>query len=195
MPGGGGGGGRPPVVHAPAAPAAAPSANLAVDDLPWAAPPHAEPPVMAPPPPVLPQSFPEVVALLKERRESVLAGYLEASVHLVRFDAAATPPRFEFRPQPGVPADLAQRIGKFLLDATETRWMVTVNTTEPGEPTLREQTRGTVSADPLVQALLRAFPDAHIGMVRPKKKQEAEVDETAPVLEDSLIDTSGDDDA
>lgn len=188
----GGGGGRPPVVHAPAAPAGAPTASLAaVQDVPWAQP---DAPPQAPPPPKLPQSFLEVVTLLKDRRENVLAGYLEASVHLVRFDAAAAPPRMEIRPQQGVPVDLAQRIAKFLLDATQTRWMVTVNTTEQGEPTLREQTRGTVSADPLVQALLRAFPDARVGMVRPRKKQESEADEAAVVLEDA-IPLPGEDDA
>ena len=196
---GGGGGGRPPVVHAPSAPAAAPTASLAVqhdpDPDPYAAPVgHLEPPPPAPP---LPQSFLEVVTLLKDRRESVLAGYLEASVHLVRYDAAATPPRLEFRPQQGVPPDLAQRIAKFLLDHTGSRWMVTVNLTEQGEPTLNEQTRGTVSAAPLVQALLRAFPEARIGMVRPKKKTEAEADDDAPARAAAPPDMmmSGDDDA
>ncbi|EKV32522.1 DNA polymerase III subunits gamma and tau [Caenispirillum salinarum AK4] len=212
--------GRPQTVHAPQAPSGAPTASLAaarqpeLDYDPYAgaqyepvyepdfdpAPAPAAPPEQAEAPrgpafaPV-PRDFPGVVKLFKDNRESVIAGYLEASVHLVRYEPDAAPPRLEFRTQAGVPVDFAQRVGKKLRDYTDARWMVTVNTTEQGEPTLKDQTRATVAAHPLIEAALRGLPGTKIDLIRPAKRAVEEAPAPAPDAEDASTDNPGDDDA
>jgi DNA polymerase-3 subunit gamma/tau len=115
-----------------------------------------------------PQSFLEVVELFDRQREAVLRAHLYAHVHLVHFE----PGRIEFRPATGAPRDLANRLGKLLGDWTGVRWVVSVSGDE-GAPTLREQTearalslRNEAAHDPLVRAVLEAFPGARIEAVR-----------------------------
>ena len=124
------------------------------------------PPVAALEP--MPQSFAEVVALFDKRREAVLRSHLAAHVHLVHFE----PGRIEFRPAPGAPRDLANRLGQLLSEWTGTRWLIAVSEAE-GEPTLRQrqeqreaELRNGVAAHPLVQAVLETFPGATIAAVR-----------------------------
>ncbi len=111
-----------------------------------------------------PASFPEVVALVRARKESILANHLDDDVHLVRFEAG----HIELRPSERAPRNLAGRLGDFLQDATGVRWIVSVSQA-PGEPPLREQarTRETALRDaalahPLVQAAMQAFPGAKL---------------------------------
>jgi DNA polymerase-3 subunit gamma/tau len=124
-------------------------------------------PVAAPVPMPQPSSYREIVALASGRKPSLHA-HLRLNVHPVRI----SPGRIEIRPRPEAPRDLAQQITAFLLEATGTRWTVTL-VNEGGEPTLAEQGR-TAEADrlilaqshPLVQAVLTAFPGARIEAVR-----------------------------
>ena len=116
----------------------------------------------------MPQSFAEVVALFDKRREAVLRSHLSSQLHLVHFE----PGRIEFRPAPGAPRDLANRLGQLLSEWTGTRWLVAVSEAE-GEPTLREQgerrerdLRNEVAEHPLVQAVLETFPGATIAAIR-----------------------------
>jgi DNA polymerase III subunit gamma/tau len=116
----------------------------------------------------MPQSFAEVVALFDKRREAVLRSHLLSQLHLVHFE----PGRIEFRPAPGAPRDLANRLGRLLGEWTGTRWMIAVSEAE-GEPTLREQgerrereLRNEVAEHPLVQAVLETFPGATIAAIR-----------------------------
>jgi DNA polymerase-3 subunit gamma/tau len=116
----------------------------------------------------MPQSFAEVIALFDKRREAVLRSHLLSHLHLVHFE----PGRIEFRPAPGAPRDLANRLGQLLSEWTGTRWLVAISEAE-GEPTLREQgerrerdLRNEVAGHPLVQAVLETFPGATIAAIR-----------------------------
>jgi DNA polymerase-3 subunit gamma/tau len=114
------------------------------------------------------ESFAAVVDLAREEREAILYGHLIADVHLVRF----APPQIEIRMGEGASADLVRRLREFLGRQTGQPWLVTVSH-EPGEPTLLDQRRRLeaerrleVAADPLVKAVLAAFPGARLGEVR-----------------------------
>ena len=67
--------------------------------------------------------------------------------------------------------DLAQRLTKMLNDHTSSRWVVSISR-EPGALTLTQQQEAAIAAekaeaaqDPLVQAVLEAFPGAEISSV------------------------------
>jgi DNA polymerase-3 subunit gamma/tau len=125
---------------------------------------QAEPAALAP----NPESFAAIVTLLGERREAILQAHLKNNVHLVRFE----PGRIEFRPDEHAPRNLANRLGALLSEWTDRRWVVAISS-EPGEPTLAQQEsaadqreRAKVTAHPLVQAALAAFPGATIEAIR-----------------------------
>ena len=108
------------------------------------------------------ESFEAVVALVRARRETILANHLERDLHLVRFESG----RIEFRPAEGAPRNLAGQLGALLQDATGARWMVSVSG-EPGADSLATQKiQRKAELDqaalrhPLVQAALEAFPGA-----------------------------------
>ena len=117
----------------------------------------------------MPANFAEVVDLARRGKEGILAGHLAGDIHLVKFE----PGRIEFRPGERAPRDLAGRLGDFLLAATGERWLVSVSG-DGGDPTLRQQTTAAEAAyreqalqEPLVQAVLEAFPGARIVGVTP----------------------------
>ncbi len=125
-------------------------------------------PLAAAPQGLPPASFPEVVALVRARKETILANHLEQDVHLVRFE----PGRIEFRPSDQAPRNLAGQLGGFLQALTGTRWMVSVSQ-EQGAPSLAEQAaareagrREAALGHPLVQAAMAAFPGAELVEVR-----------------------------
>ena len=127
-------------------------------------------PAPAAPAPASPASFPEVVALARERGAQRLANHLMGDVHLVRFEAG----RIELRLGEHAPAMLAGQLGEFLQQATNTRWMVTVSS-EAGAPSLRDQARADEAAlraaalgHPLVRAVLETFPEARLVARRDK---------------------------
>ena len=112
----------------------------------------------------MPESFPEVVELVRARRETILANHLANDVHLVRFE----PGRIELRPAARAPAMLAGQLGEFLHKATGERWMVTVSK-EAGDAPLGEQARAREARlreaaleHPLVKAAMDAFPGAKL---------------------------------
>ena len=112
------------------------------------------------------------VAMLAASTEPLLHGNLLHAVHLVRF--APNPDGsglIELRPQPSAPRELAAQLAALLLRATGARWTVALSRAE-GEPTLDEQGRAAGAArkteaalNPLVQAIMDAFPGAIIGPV------------------------------
>ncbi|TWB75011.1 DNA polymerase-3 subunit gamma/tau [Nitrospirillum amazonense] len=136
-----------------------------------AAPVVAPTPVMEPVPdlpPADPKSFREVAELFGARREGMLQGNLLSMVHLVKFE----PGLIELRPTAMAVPNLAGRVGQLLTEWTGRRWIVTVSSA-PGEPTLSDQdraaenrTREQAAANPLVQALMAAFPGARMAAVR-----------------------------
>jgi DNA polymerase-3 subunit gamma/tau len=98
----------------------------------------------------------------------MLKTQLEDFVHLVRFE----PPRIEFRPADGAPADLAGRLQAALQKWTGERWTLSVVRAD-GAPTLSAERarkeralRADVARDPLVAAALKAFPGAEITRIR-----------------------------
>ena len=107
------------------------------------------------------KSLADVVELCNTHREAMLSGQLTHAVHLVRFEAG----RIEFRPNEGTPQDLAGKLGAFLRQITNDRWVVSISN-EQGEPTLHEQTVATAYADPFVKSILDSFPGAVVERVR-----------------------------
>ncbi|AVM76130.1 DNA polymerase III subunit gamma/tau [Magnetospirillum gryphiswaldense] len=132
--------------------------------------------------PAMPASFAEVVALFSEKREGVLAVHLRNQVNPVKFEAG----RIEFRPHKSAPQDLAPRVSRLLSEWTGRRWTVTVNLTDPADPTLSEQEalaehkrREDAANHPLVRAVLDAFPGAAIEIVRDLVEAEPEESDLA----------------
>jgi DNA polymerase-3 subunit gamma/tau len=120
--------------------------------------------------PSLPQptSFLQVVELFEKSHEALLRAHLFAHVHLVRFEIGL----IELRPDEAAPRDLPNKLGSLLSQWTGQRWVVSVSS-EPGEPTLKEQAearaqsmKSEAARDPLVRAVLEAFPGARIESVR-----------------------------
>ncbi|MFO1156779.1 MAG: DNA polymerase III subunit gamma/tau [Rhodospirillales bacterium] len=115
-----------------------------------------------------PRSFAEVVELARRQHEGLLCGDLESAVHLVRFE----PGQIELRLAENAPADLPQRLSRWLLAATGRHWMVGVSR-DGGGPTLLQQRESAQRArldeaaqHPLVRSILQAFPGAVLDRVR-----------------------------
>jgi DNA polymerase-3 subunit gamma/tau len=125
------------------------------------------------------ESFEQAAALFVEKREMVLYAHLRAHVHPVHFE----PGRIEIRTTPQAPANLANRMGELLGRWTGRRWLVTVSQ-ENGEPTLEERekaetarVRAHIAADPLVRAVLEAFPGASLERIRERSRPDESHDE------------------
>ena len=134
-----------------------------------------------------PQTFLSVVELAENVGEMILHANLISNVHLVSFQ----PGKIEYHPADHALPDLAQRLTKMLNDHTARRWVVTVSR-EPGQATLQQQAEAEVAAekavaarDPLVQAVMDAFPGAEITSV---KDLSAEVPPLRRPLEDDELD-------
>lgn len=132
--------------------------------------------------PPMPAGFAEVAKLFSDKREGILAVALRTQCNLVRFE----PGRIELRPHPSAPHDLAPKVARLLGEWTGRRWTVTVNLTDGTEPTLAEQDliaenlrRQDAANHPLVQAIMAAFPDAAIEVVRDIAPEEPEDGELA----------------
>ena len=128
------------------------------------------PPIRARPEPSgkpTPETFEDVVALLRSLKEVRLLHALRSDVRPVRCQLG----QLEFNPSPAAPSDLAGRLSKILEEATGRRWMVSVSS-EPGEPTLAEREAEAERAayeraqnHPLVQTALETFPGAKLRRV------------------------------
>jgi DNA polymerase-3 subunit gamma/tau len=116
----------------------------------------------------VPATFEGVVELIRARRDIALLMAVEQGLRLVRY----APGRIEFAPAEGAPPDLAARLAQRLQAWTGVRWGVSV-VADGGAPTLAEARASAESAardaaarNPLVQAVLAAFPGARIAAVR-----------------------------
>lgn len=142
-----------------------------------------------------PQGWRDLVALVRARREGMLANHLERDVHLVRFEEG----RVELRPRDEAPRNLAGQLGRLLEDWTGERWVVSVSS-EAGEATLHEQRqaeraqqREAALRDPLVQAVLETFPDAELTALRDAAPGDDTMDaDTQGTPGDAPGDTPGD---
>ncbi len=144
-------------VSGTAAPAAAPASKPALV------------PASTPDEPRRLQSFADVVALAGEQRELLLQGHLRGSVRLVKFESG----HIALALEPHAPADLPQRLSRFLNNMTQRTWMVTLSS-EGGEPSLHQQAQAADAAlrqqvlrHPTIAAVMTAFPGAAIVSITP----------------------------
>ncbi len=181
--GGGGGTLHAPMMRAPSGPARGPSMQAS------AAPALAEAPL------TVYATFDQVVALIRDKRDIKLLTEVETALRLARY----SPGRIEFEPAPGASRDLASRLGQRLQGWTGALWAVSVVSTG-GAPTIaeaRDVETNTAKAEalqnPLVQAVMLAFPGARITEIRTPEAMEAqaaaqalpEVDDEWDPFEDS----------
>ena len=132
-------------------------------------------------------TFEQVVALIRDKRDIKLLTEVETSLRLVRY----SPGRIEFEPSPTAAPDFASRLGQRLQGWTGARWAVSV-VSSGGAPTtaeLRDQDHLAAQAEalenPLVQAVLLAFPGARITEIRdPETLQAAAAASALPEVED-----------
>ncbi len=115
-----------------------------------------------------PQSFDEVVALIKTRRDIALGLDVERYMRPISYRPGA----ITFEPAPGAPANLAGRLVARLKEWTGQPWLVAAEggggAESAWEKEKREQreTRAQIEADPFVRQLLDAFPGAEIVGIR-----------------------------
>jgi DNA polymerase III subunit gamma/tau len=132
-------------------------------------------------------SFDAVVALIRDKRDMKLLTDVEGGLRLVSY----APGRIEFEPGPGAARDLAARLGQRLQGWTGARWGVSV-VSAGGAPTIAEAKAATLDTaraeaaeNPLVQAVLAAFPGAKITDIRTPEVLEARAAADAlPEVED-----------
>lgn len=137
-------------------------------------------------------SFDDLLKLLEDRREGRLLKHLVHDVHLVRFEAG----RIDLRPTGAAPKDITNRLAGLLHRWFDARWVVSISS-EKGQPTVAEVRQAAEQArfdaagqDPLVQAVMHAFPGAKIKkVVAPEVPEAAAGDNPA---EDGVIDPSED---
>lgn len=126
-------------------------------------------------------SFPQVVELIRSNRDVKLLIEVETTLRLVRY----APGRIEFQPTPEAPSDLAARLSGRLQGWTGVRWGVSV-VSDGGGRTIAEERDAEQEAlrqearnNPLVQAVLEAFPGARVAEVRTAETAVAEAAEAA----------------
>lgn len=126
-------------------------------------------------------TFESVIELIRQKRDMLLLNEVETGLRLARY----APGRIEFEPAPGAKPDLAARLGQRLQGWTGARWGVSV-VASGGAPSIAEardnalsEVRAQAAGNPLVQAILTAFPGARISEVRSPEALTAEAAETA----------------
>jgi DNA polymerase-3 subunit gamma/tau len=132
-------------------------------------------------------TFEQVVALIRDKRDIKLLTEVETSLRLARY----SPGRIEFEPSPTAAPDFASRLCQRLQGWTGARWAVSV-VSSGGAPTiaeLRDQDKLAAQTEalenPLVQAVLLAFPGAKITEIRdPETLQAAAAASALPEVED-----------
>ena len=128
-----------------------------------------------------------MVELIREKRDMKLLYEVESGVRLARY----SPGRIEFEPTADAARDLAARLGQRLQGWTGARWGVSV-VSSGGAATIAEErdaednaTRAEAMANPLVQAVLLAFPGAKIGEIRtPETMAAVALAEALPEVDD-----------
>lgn len=116
-----------------------------------------------------PQTYAELVALAREKRDLIVHHALESDMRPVNFTQGRVEVSLTETANPSIIATLSARLKTW----TGRTWMVTVSNTEIAEPTLREKRDAerqdrfdAAHEDPLVQAVLETFPGARIVDVR-----------------------------
>ncbi len=118
--------------------------------------------------PDLPASFPQMLDLIRARRDVQLLMEVETTLRLVRY----VPGRIEFEPTGSARPDLAARLSARLQGWTGHRWGVSVTGSGGGATVAEDRDRAEGEArsgamgNPLVQAVMAAFPEARIADIR-----------------------------
>jgi DNA polymerase-3 subunit gamma/tau len=106
----------------------------------------------------------DVVTLLEQQREIILASHVYQFAHLVKFQEG----HIELRVEPDAHPKLAQEVGRILSTLTSQRWMVSVSGAT-GAPTLSQQEKVSYEArlvearkNPVVAEVLQLFPGAKL---------------------------------
>ena len=135
-------------------------------------------------------SFDAIVELIRSKRDMVLLHEVETSLRLARY----SPGRIEFEPAPGAKPDLAARLGQRLQGWTGARWGVSV-VSSGGGPTIADTRNAELVAakaeaaeNPLVRAILTAFPGARVTEVRQPEALVAQAAEAALPLAEPEVD-------
>jgi DNA polymerase-3 subunit gamma/tau len=133
------------------------------------------------------QTFADVVALIRARRDIALLVEVESHLRLARY----APGRIEFEPTDAAPPDLAARLAQRLQLWTGVRWGVAI-VGSGGAPTIAEvraERKGTLHAQalahPMVQAMLAAFPGAEVREVRAPDLADPTTGPLAPAAEEA----------
>jgi DNA polymerase III subunit gamma/tau len=132
-------------------------------------------------------SFDAVVDLIRDKRDMRLLVEVETTLRLARY----APGRIEFEPTGQAATDLASRLGQRLQGWTGARWGVSV-VSSGGAPTIAETrdaaqdaARADAATNPLVQAVMAAFPGAKITDIRTPEAMSAQAATDAlPEVED-----------
>jgi DNA polymerase-3 subunit gamma/tau len=132
-------------------------------------------------------TFEQVIDLIRTKRDMKLLIEVETNLRLARY----SPGRIEFQPTPDAATDLAARLGQRLKSWTGACWTVSV-VNEGGSITIAEsrnaerlQAETEAHANPLVQAVLYAFPGTKITEIRtPETLTAAALNEALPEVED-----------
>ena len=121
-------------------------------------------------------TFAQVLDLIRARRDVALLMEVETTLRPVR----CAPGRIEFEPTADAAPDLASRLAQRLQAWTGQRWGVSVvgsggaSTVAEARGRAADGARAEALDNPLVQAVLAAFPDARIDAVRdPRARQDA----------------------
>ena len=121
-----------------------------------------------------PQSYAELVALAGEKRDLLVKHALEASLTPISFAEG----RIEVALVDGADPAIIQTLSSRLKVWTGRNWLIMVSSAPPQAPTLRDQRRAReedvkarAHEDPLVQAILDAFPGAKVSGVRLREEE------------------------
>ncbi|MCW9042981.1 MAG: DNA polymerase III subunit gamma/tau [Pseudopelagicola sp.] len=132
-------------------------------------------------------TFDHVIDLIRDNRDAKLLMDIEADLRLVSY----RPGRIEFVPTDKAPPDLAQRLGARLQTWTGNRWAVIIANTGGGETIVEKRNAAQTAlekearAHPMVQAVLDAFPKAHITDIKTRQDITAQAEaEALPEVED-----------
>ena len=103
----------------------------------------------------------DLLALIRAQRDLALLFEVESFVRPL----ACVSGRLEVEPAPGAAPDLAQRLKRRLQDWTGAPWAISV-VAAGGAPTVTEWREAEARNNPVVQAVLAAFPGARVAAVR-----------------------------
>lgn len=132
-------------------------------------------------------TFDHVVELIRANRDVKLLVEVETSLRLARYQ----PGRIEFTPTETAPRDLAQRLGQRLQTWTGNRWAVSV-VGEASAETIAEvresddrKLKAKAADHPMMQAVLKHFPNAKISAIRTAQQIAEEATKAAlPEIDD-----------